>query len=70
VLSSLGIVAGLVVALAASNVMQKLLFGVPSRDTLTFAVVAALLAGVAVIAACVPGLRATRVDPLSALRGE
>jgi predicted permease len=70
VLSSLGIVAGLVVALAASNVMQKLLFGVASRDTLTFAVVAALLAGVAVIAACVPGLRATRVDPLSALRGE
>ena len=50
--------------------MQKLLFGVTASDPLTFAAVSALLALVAALAASVPGLRATRVDPVIALRSE
>jgi ABC-type antimicrobial peptide transport system permease subunit len=57
-------------ALAASGLMQKLLFGVPPRDLPTFAIIAAVLASVGVLAACLPGLRATRVDPVTVLRGE
>ncbi|HEX4685109.1 MAG TPA: ABC transporter permease, partial [Gemmatimonadaceae bacterium] len=70
VLSLVGIVIGLIAALAASGLMQKLLFGVPPRDAVTFGAIALLLAGVGVVAAYVPGLRATRVDPLTVLRGE
>lgn len=69
-LSLAGIAIGLVGALAASGLMRKLLFGVPPHDAATFVAIAALLAGVAVLAACVPGLRATRVDPVTVLRGE
>jgi ABC-type antimicrobial peptide transport system permease subunit len=70
VLSLTGVTIGLVAALAASGLMQKLIFGVPPRDAVTFAAIAILLAGVGIAAAYVPGLRATRVDPLTVLRGE
>jgi ABC-type lipoprotein release transport system permease subunit len=50
--------------------MTKLLFNVSPGDPFTFAAVAALLAAVAAIAGYVPGLRATRVDPVVALRAE
>ena len=69
-LSLTGIAIGLVGALAATGLMRRLLFGVPPHDAPTFVVIAALLAGVGVLAACVPGLRATRVDPVTVLRGE
>jgi len=69
-LSLTGIAIGLVGALAATGLMRRLLFGVPPHDALTFVVIAALLAAVGVLAACVPGLRATRVDPVTVLRGE
>lgn len=70
VLSIAGIVVGLAAALAASGLMRKLLFGVPPHDSVTFAVIALLLAAVGVVAAYVPGLKATRVDPVTVLRGE
>lgn len=70
VLSLAGIVVGLAGALIASELMRKLLFGVPPHDAPTFVVIAVLLAGVGVLAAYVPGLRATRVDPVTVLRGE
>lgn len=70
VLSLTGIVVGLAGALIASGLMRKLLFGVPPHDAPTFVVIAVLLAGVGVLAAYVPGVRATRVDPVTVLRGE
>jgi len=69
-LTTSGIVAGLAGALAATRVMQSLLFGVSASDAATFSMVAALLAAVAMIASYVPARRATRVDPMVALRDE
>ena len=50
--------------------MQKLLFGVEPSDPATFIAVAGVLAVVAGVAASIPGLGATRVDPVIALRAE
>lgn len=50
--------------------MQSMLFGIEPRDPFTFASVAALFAVVALIASYLPARRATRVDPMVALRGE
>jgi putative ABC transport system permease protein len=69
-LASIGMVAGAVGAWGLTRLMQKLLFGVTASDPLTFVSVAGLLALVAALAAAVPGLRATRVDPVIALRAE
>ena len=69
-LSAVGIVAGLVGALAVTRVMASLLFGVSAMDAATFAMVPAILATVALAATAIPALRATRVDPVVALREE
>jgi putative ABC transport system permease protein len=69
-LTLVGIVIGGSAAALLTRLMRKLLFGVTPSDPITFAVVAALLAAIAALAATVPGLRATRVDPLTALRSE
>jgi putative ABC transport system permease protein len=69
-LTALGVGLGLVGALAASRVMSSMVYGVTTTDPLTFAAVAALLALVALAAAYLPARRATRVDPLVALRNE
>jgi predicted permease len=69
-LSGVGIVAGLVGALAVTRVMASLLFGVSAMDAATFAMVPAILATVALAATAIPALRATRVDPVVALREE
>jgi putative ABC transport system permease protein len=69
-LALVGVVLGLVGASLLTRVMSTLLFQVTARDPITFAVVAALLIAVAFFACFVPALRATRVDPLVALRYE
>jgi putative ABC transport system permease protein len=65
-----GVAAGVACALALTRVASSLLFGVSATDPLTFACVALLLFVVALAACLVPARRATRVDPLSALRQE
>src|SRR3712207_2359498 len=69
-LAGLGIALGLAGGLALTRVISSLLFGVGARDPLTFASVAALIALVALLACLVPARRATKVDPMVALRHE
>ena len=63
-----GTVAGVGAALAITRVIASLLYGVGAADPATFAVIPALLAAVSLAACYLPARRATRVDPLSALR--
>jgi len=69
-LALIGVIVGLAGALALTRVMSSLLFGVTERDPITFVAVAALLIVVAFISCFVPAHRATKVDPLVALRYE
>jgi putative ABC transport system permease protein len=67
-LTALGIVIGLVGAIAASQALASLLFGISRLDPATYAGVAALLAGVSAVACWAPAWRASRVDPAVTLR--
>ena len=66
----IGITIGSFAALMLTRSMKALLFGVSATDPLTYAVVALLLAGVAMLACYLPARRASRVDPMVALRCE
>jgi len=65
-----GVAVGMAGALALSRYLTTMLFNVAPHDPLTFAAVAVLLCGVAVVASTLPAIRAVRVDPMLALRSE
>jgi predicted permease len=69
-LAAIGIVCGLVAAVALTRVMASLLFEVSPMDPFTYAAVCASLAAAAMLASYVPALRATGVNPVTALRAE
>jgi predicted permease len=65
-----GLAAGTCISLAATRLLQKLLFGLGARDLVTFAAALAMLSLVALLAGYLPARRATKVDPMVALRYE
>jgi putative ABC transport system permease protein len=69
-LTLMGLGIGGLLAIAASRAMSRLLFGIGTFDPATFAIAAGMLLGIALIATYVPARRASRVDPMVALRHE
>jgi putative ABC transport system permease protein len=68
VLAGVGVVIGLVIAASSASLLASLLYGVRPRDPAVFLIVPLLLFAVAVVASYLPARRATKVDPLIALR--
>jgi putative ABC transport system permease protein len=69
-LTAIGITLGIGVALAVARVVSSLLFGVSPTDPMTYAAVSGTLIAVALVATYLPARRASRVDPIVALRAD
>ena len=69
-LAALGVVIGVVAAVMATRALTSLLFHVSTTDPATYVTIVAILGGVALLAAYAPARRATRVDPMIALRND
>ena len=69
-LSAVGVIIGIASSLALARVMKSMLYGVKPWDPLSIMLVAILLAAVTLLAAYIPARRASRVDPMVALRYE
>jgi ABC-type antimicrobial peptide transport system permease subunit len=69
VLGALGVAIGSAVSYGATRLMRNQIFGVTAHDPMTFTLVSILLVSTAVAASYLPARRATRIDPLEALRG-
>jgi ABC-type antimicrobial peptide transport system permease subunit len=67
-LTALGIGLGVVSAMLLANLVSTLLYGVSAMDPVTFATIPLILGGVAALAIYIPARRASRVDPVVALR--
>jgi len=69
-LAAIGSICGLVIAFGGARMMKSLLYGVSSSDPITFTCVALILLGIALLACWIPARRASRVEPMIALRTE
>ncbi len=69
-LAGIGVVVGLVAAVGLTRLISSLLYGVEATDPMTFGALAAFLTAVVLVASYLPAVRASRTDPLVALRFE
>ena len=69
-LAAIGLLGGLLIAFGGARMMKSMLYGVSTSDPITFTCVALLLFGIALVACWVPARRASRVEPMIALRAE
>jgi ABC-type antimicrobial peptide transport system permease subunit len=69
-LVALGLVLGTIAALAATRLLESLLFEVRATDPVTYAAIAAVMLGVGLLAGALPARRAAKIDPIEALRTE
>lgn len=70
VLTAIGITSGIVIALGVTRVLSTLLFGVGSADPATYVIVSAALAAATLVATYIPARRASRIDPIAAMRSD